>query len=105
MAHYLYRLLPHRLDFATTMTDEERAVMQQHVSYWRGHLDDGKVLIFSPVADPARSWGLAIVEADEEGMSTLRAGDPAVLAGIADADFLVLPAPTVRAPVTPDPAA
>lgn len=96
MAYYLYRLLPYRADFATTMTDEERAAMHEHVEYWRSLLQDGKVLVFSPVADPTRSWGLAIVEGDEAELAALRAGDPALRAGVADADFLALPSPVVR---------
>jgi hypothetical protein len=91
MSWYLYRLLPHRPDFATTMTESELEVMGRHVAYWRSHVTAQRVLIFSPVADPGRSWGLAIVQCDEGELDALRAGDPAVRAGIADADFLSLP--------------
>jgi hypothetical protein len=49
-------------------------------------------LIFSPVADPERSWGLAVVHGEEAELQGLRAGDPAVRAGFADPDFLPLPA-------------
>jgi uncharacterized protein len=55
MSWFLYRLLPHRRDFDSTMTDAERDAMGAHVAYWRGHLEAGKALIFSPVADPDRS--------------------------------------------------
>jgi hypothetical protein len=92
---YLYRLLPHRPDFATTMTAEETAAMMDHFAYWRGHLDADRVLMFSPVADPERSWGFAIVSADPDELATLRANDPAVKAGHADADFLLLPTPII----------
>jgi hypothetical protein len=89
---YLYRLLPHRPDFSTTMSDEERAAMGRHVAYWRDHLAAGRVLIFSPVADPTRSWGLAIVRAaTPEQLEELRTGDPALLAGIGEIDYLPLP--------------
>ena len=96
MSWYLYRLLPDRADFADTMTDAERAAMFAHVEYWRRPLDEGRVLIYSPVADPQHSWGLAIVQADSTAeLEELRAGDPAVRAGVADADFLLLPMPVV----------
>jgi hypothetical protein len=95
MSWYLYRLLPHRPDFNSTVTSAERETMAAHLAYWSGHLSAGTVLIFSPVADPARSWGLAIVRAEEGQLGDLRGGDPAVQAGIADADFLLLPMPIV----------
>jgi uncharacterized protein YciI len=96
MSWYLYRLLPGRADFATTMNDDELAAMMAHVDYWRGPLDEGRVLIYSPVADPEHSWGLAIVRAESLAeLEELRASDPAVLAGVADADFLELPMPVV----------
>lgn len=96
MSWYLYRLQAHRADFAETMTEAEMAVMGAHVEYWRGPLEDGRVLIYSPVADPGGSWGLAIVRADsEEELEQLRAGDPAHLAGIGVIDWLLLPMPVV----------
>jgi hypothetical protein len=60
------------------MTDAEREAMGAHVAYWRKHLEAGKLLIFSPVADPERSWGMAVVQGEETELSALRTGDPAV---------------------------
>jgi hypothetical protein len=96
MSWYLYRLLPDRADFADTMSDSERAAMLAHVEYWRGPLQEGRALIYSPVADPEHSWGLAIVKADSPAeLEELRAGDPAVRTGVAEADFLLLSMPVV----------
>jgi len=54
------------------------------------------VLIFAPVADPVRSWGLAIVRAETEAeLAELRANDPALLAGIGEIDYLLLPSAVV----------
>jgi len=33
--HFALKLIPCRPTFAQDMTDEERAIMQQHVVYWR----------------------------------------------------------------------
>jgi len=64
-------------------------------------LEDGRVLIFSPVADREHSWGLAIVQADSPAeLDELRAGDPAVLADIGDVDYLLLPMPVVAEHLT-----
>ncbi len=96
MSWYLYRLRAHRADFAQTMTESEGTAMLAHVEYWRGPLAEGRVLIYSPVADPDGSWGLAVVQADSETeLETLRASDPAHLANVGEVDWLLLPMPVV----------
>jgi uncharacterized protein YciI len=92
MSWYLYRLLPGRRDFAATMTDDERAIMGRHVQYWSEHLASGRVMIFTPVADPAGDWGLGIVQAQTPAdAAALGDADPAVVSGIARYDVLALP--------------
>lgn len=96
MSWYLYRLNAHRADFAQTMTEDETATMMAHVDYWRGPLADGRVLIYSPVADPVHSWGMCIVHAESESdLEQLRDSDPAYLAGVGTVDWLLLPFPVV----------
>jgi uncharacterized protein YciI len=92
MTWYLYKLIPPRPDFGSTMTPAEREAMMAHMGYWRGHLDAGRVLIFAPVADPAGEWGLAVVRT--ESLNDVRAlgdADPAVTAGVARYEVLELP--------------
>jgi hypothetical protein len=82
MALFLCRLNPPRPTFSVDMSDEERAMMGEHVAYWRGLLDEGRVVAFGPVADPAGGWGVSVVEADDEaGVQTLLARDPVKLRG------------------------
>jgi len=96
MSWYLYRLHAHRPDFAETMTAAEMVTMMEHVEYWRGPLAEGRVLIYSPVADPDRSWGMCVVRAESEAeLEELRNNDPAHLAGIGRIDWLLLPLPVV----------
>jgi hypothetical protein len=96
MSWYLYRLHAHRPDFAETMTAAEMVTMMEHVEYWRGPLAEGRVLIYSPVADPDRSWGMCVVRAESEAeLEELRDNDPAHLAGIGRIDWLLLPLPVV----------
>ena len=96
MSWYLYRLHAHRPNFAQTMTEDELATMMQHVEYWRGPLHEGRVLLYSPVADPEHSWGMCVVRADSEAeLEQLRDHDPAYLAGIGHIDWLLLPLPVV----------
>ncbi len=80
---YLLRLIPPRPTFAQDMTDDERAVMQRHVEYWRGKLAERVVIAFGPVADPAGAWGLGLVLArDEAEVAAFEAADPAVRGAI-----------------------
>jgi uncharacterized protein len=81
--YYLYKLIPPRPTFAADMTATEAAVMAEHAAYWTRQRDLGFAVGFGPVADPAGSWGVAIVEAESEQQAhELRAHDPAVQAGM-----------------------
>jgi len=56
--------------------------MLEHVAYWRGLFDMGRVIAFGPVADPGGGWGVAVLDAEDE--STVRAmidADPVILHG------------------------
>jgi len=76
--YFFLKLVPRRPSFAQDMTNEERAIMMQHVAYWKKFLDEGKVLVYGPVMDPAATYGMGIVIAnDEEEVKALIAGDPA----------------------------
>lgn len=76
--HYLIKLVPNRPTFAQDMTDDERAIMQQHIAYWKEYLDSGIMLVFGPVFDPAGVYGIGIIEVDsEEQAKALMANDPA----------------------------
>jgi uncharacterized protein YciI len=76
--YFVLKLIPGRVDFAQTMTVEEKIIMQQHVAYWKDNMDKGSVLVFGPVLDPKGVYGLGIVSAvDEEEINTFIAADPA----------------------------
>ena len=92
MSWFLYRLLPPRPDFASTMSDAEQATMGRHAGYWIEHLTAGRTMIFTPVADPAGDWGMAIVKAQTaEEVHALGRRDPAVTAGVARFEVVDLP--------------
>ena len=75
---YAVYLRPLRSDFATTMSDSEKAVMMQHVAYWTEKLKQGKVYAFGPVMDPKEIYGLGVVAVDnEEELKDFIANDPA----------------------------
>lgn len=75
---YAVYLNPSRPDFATTITDEEKAIMVQHVAYWTEKLKQGKVYAFGPVMDPKEIYGLGVVAVDnEQELKDIIASDPA----------------------------
>ena len=75
---FFLKLVPCRPTFAQDMTPEERAIMMQHVAYWKRFLDEGKLLVYGPVMDPHAVYGMGIVlTEDEEEVKALIADDPA----------------------------
>jgi uncharacterized protein YciI len=100
--YFAYRLIPPRPTFAADLSDTEAATMGEHVAYWQQHLEAGRVLIFGPVADPAGSWGLAVVAADDEDeVRTLGKSDPAVTSGMCTFEILAMPGALAGLPDKP----
>ncbi|HEX8743506.1 MAG TPA: YciI family protein [Thermoleophilaceae bacterium] len=84
MATFVFRLKASRPDFALDMTDEEREVMERHAAHWRPFVESGQMVVFGPVLDGTGSWGLGVVEAeDEDELRAFAAEDPAVTSGTA----------------------
>jgi uncharacterized protein YciI len=79
------------------MTDSEREIMGRHAAYWQPLINSGQMVIFGPVLDTTGSWGLGVVEAeDEEELRAFAAGDPAVTSGTASIEVGKLIAGFVR---------
>jgi uncharacterized protein len=96
MSHFLYKFVP-RPDFPTTMTEAEAAVMREHVAYWQALADKGTAVAFGPVADPAGSWGVAIVEVETaDEVHAIRAADPVVTSGLGPVDIYPMPQAITR---------
>jgi uncharacterized protein YciI len=75
--HFMIKLVPNRPTFAQDMTDHERGIMIEHIAYWKEYLEDGIMLVFGPVMDPAGVFGLGIIAVDnEEQAIQLMANDP-----------------------------
>lgn len=86
MSTFVFRLIAPRPTFALDMTEEERAVMERHAAYWQSFIDSGQMVIFGPVLDTTGSWGLGVVE-DEDELRAFAAGDPAVMTGTAQIEI------------------
>lgn len=88
MSTFVFRLNAPRPTFALDMTDEERDIMGRHAAYWQPFIDSGQMVIFGPVLDGTGSWGLGVVEADDEDkLRAFAAGDPAVTSGTAQLEI------------------
>jgi uncharacterized protein YciI len=64
------------------MSDEEREIIARHPEHWSPWVESGQMVIFGPVLDPSGSWGLGVVEGDDEQeLRAFAAADPAVTTG------------------------
>ena len=66
MTTFVFRLKAPRPNFALDMTDDEREIMGRHAAHWQSYIDSGQMVVFGPVHDDTGSWGLGVVEADDE---------------------------------------
>jgi uncharacterized protein YciI len=88
MTTFVFRLTAPRPTFALDMTDEERDIMARHAAYWRPWVESGQMVIFGPVLDSSDSWGLGVVEADdEEELRAFAARDPVATTGTGTIEF------------------
>jgi len=78
--HFLLKSTACRPTFQMDMTDAERAVMHQHIAYWKEKTEKGISIIFGAVMDTSDVWGLGIVEVENENeIQPLIDADPAYL--------------------------
>lgn len=97
MPVFALRLKAPRPRFAQTLTDSERQIMGRHAAHWRPYLERGDMVAFGPVLTDDDSYGLAVVETDDEqALRDFAAEDPVVTTGtasfeigrLADAGFI-----------------
>jgi uncharacterized protein YciI len=88
MSTFVFRLMAPRPTFALDMTDGERQIMGRHAAYWQPLVDAGRMVVFGPVLDGTGSWGLGVVEADDEDeIRHFASGDPVVTTGTAEIEM------------------
>ncbi|MBV8463824.1 MAG: hypothetical protein JO368_11050 [Acidimicrobiales bacterium] len=84
MPTFVFRLRAPRPTFALDMTDEEREIMKRHAAHWQPLVEAGQMVVFGPVLDESGSWGLGVVETDDEdALRAVAASDPVVTTGTA----------------------
>ena len=73
MTTFVFRLHAPRPTFALDMTEAERDIMGRHAAHWQPYIDAGHMVVFGPVLDGTGSWGLGVVEAEDDDEDELRA--------------------------------
>lgn len=97
MATFVLRLIAPRPDFATSMTDAEREIMGRHAVHWAPLVEAGRMVVFGPVLSETGSFGLAVVEGDDEDeVRAFAAQDPVVTSGTARFEFGTMPQGFIR---------
>jgi uncharacterized protein len=88
MTTFVFRLKAPRPTFALDMSDEEREIMSRHAAYWQPHIASSQMVVFGPVLDDTGSWGLGVIEAeDEDELRAFVARDPVVTSGTAEMEI------------------
>lgn len=83
MKTYFCKLYGPRKTFPQDMTEGEAQAMQRHAAYWRERMEKGAVVAFGPVADPAGTYGMLILEVEDEPQArALLDADPVIQAKI-----------------------
>ncbi len=84
MPVFVLRLKAPRPRFAQTLTDAELAIMRRHGAHWQPYVERGEMVAFGPVLTDDDSYGLAVVETDDEqALRDFAAEDPVVTTGTA----------------------
>jgi uncharacterized protein YciI len=80
MNYFLLRLIPPRPTFPLDISEDEQAMMQEHFAYWNKILAKRKVIVYGPVMDPKGSYGIAVVDVENEAEArNIAENDPAFL--------------------------
>ncbi len=78
--------------------------MTRHAAHWQPLVDAGQMVVFAPVLDGTGSWGLGVVEADDEDeLRAFAARDPVVTTGTATIEVGKMLAGFVRGRRPPSP--
>ena len=73
--------------------------MARHAAHWQPLVDSGRMAVFGPVLDGTGSWGLGVVEAeDEQDLREFAARDPVVTSGTGQIEIGEMLAGFVRGP-------
>ena len=71
--------------------------MGRHAAHWQPYIESGQMVVFGPVLDSTGSWGLGVIEAeDEDELRAFASRDPVVITGTAEMEIGAMLAGYVR---------
>ena len=82
MTAWCYVLRPVRLGLLTEPTERERDVVSAHFAHLERLLADGKLVLAGPSEAGEDTFGIVILEGDEDEARRAMADDPAVVNGV-----------------------
>src|SRR5690349_19372797 len=86
---FLIRTQPVRATFVQDATKEEEKIMSEHFVYLKKLAADGKVVLAGPSINGEKTFGLIVVEVDDEAEARkIMEGDPSLKAGIQKGEVL-----------------
>lgn len=86
---FLIRIQPVRATFVHDATKEEGKIMGEHFGYLKKLAADGKVVLAGPSINDEKTFGLIVVEVDNEAEARkIMEGDPSFKAGIQKGEVL-----------------
>jgi hypothetical protein len=84
MPTFVLRLIAPRPNFCIFFSYGELVMINRHAAHWRPYLERGDMVVFGPVLTDDDSYGLAVVETDDEqALRDFAAQDPVVTTGTA----------------------
>lgn len=93
MPAFFCKLNAPRPSFAQDMSPEEAKIMQDHAVYWRAGIENGSVIAFGFVGDPAGAFGVGLIEFDDAARAReFTNNDPTIKSNLGFS-FDVLPMP------------
>ena len=86
--HYFFKLIPPRPTFPHDIRNGEKLLMKEHAAYFQQQFADGRILLYGPVTALDGTFGLAILEVENE-LEARHFGenDPSVRAGLNRFEF------------------
>ena len=93
--HFFLKLIGNRPTFPQDITPQEQEIMKNHSKYWMEFMKEGILLIYGPVSDPKGTYGMAVVEIEDENqIPSMIANDPAVINNLGTYEYYPMKAIT-----------
>ncbi|MDU8457266.1 YciI family protein [Pseudomonas syringae group sp. J254-4] len=92
MKYYLCKFVPPRADFLSTLSPEEKSLMQLHGDYLNALLEKGVIVAHGPVLEPPMGYGMSLFQIGEDvEIASFTSEDPIVKNGVGHYEHYAMP--------------